>query len=90
MLLLSYLFSPGLGLLVFFNKKSYIFGKCKGPFSPKVQMQGNANSSLYSRGRSSNKPFSCAAVLDYRRIGHRKRNTSAIKTKIQVMINTFL
>jgi len=40
----------------------------------KPQTEGNANSHLYSRGHSSNKPFRCAAILDCRRIGHRRRN----------------
>jgi len=30
----------------------------------KPQAEGNANARLYSRGCSSNKPFSCTAILD--------------------------
>ncbi len=33
-------------------------------FNTKVLFLANANSSLYSTGRKSNIPFSCAAILD--------------------------
>jgi len=33
----------------------------------KPQAEGNAYSLLYSRGRRSNKPFRCSAILDQRR-----------------------
>jgi len=61
----------GLACLFFNNKK-----KLLRPFHTKSEMnkpqaEGNAYSRLYSRGRSSNKPFSCAAILDRRRIGCR-------------------
>jgi len=33
----------------------------------KSEAEGNVDSHLYSRGRRSNKPFSCAATLGHRR-----------------------
>jgi len=69
---------PGLGLLVVVfltTKSSFSFGKCKGPSQTKSEMSkpqddGNANSLLYSRGRSSNKRVSCAAIQEHSAIHH--------------------
>jgi len=52
----------------------------------KPQAEGNANSLLYSRERNSNKPFTCAAILDYRR--QLKTVTLAIiKSNTNLMFN---
>ncbi len=50
-------YSSGLGLLVVFDIKSSIFVKCFSEMN-KRQAEGNVNSHLYSRERSSNKPLS--------------------------------
>ncbi len=59
-LLLSYFLNLGRACLFVFNIKKWLFYKCKKPFHTKSEMntaqaEGNVNSRLYSRGRSSNK-----------------------------------
>jgi len=49
------------------KNNSSIFGECKGPLTL-PQAEGNAKSRLYSRGRIVDKPFSCAAIMDCRKI----------------------
>ncbi len=60
MLLLNYFLNLGRICLFDFNIKKFSFYKCEIPFNNKSeinkpQAEGNVNSCLYSRGRSSNK-----------------------------------
>jgi len=47
----------------------------------KPKTEGNAYLLLYSRGHSSNKSFSSAAILDQRRIGYRRREYKTLISK---------
>ncbi len=77
-----------------FNIHSSVFGKCKTKSKMnRPPAEGNVNSRLHSRGGSTNKPFSCAAILDCMTNRIKENNvqhSSAIKQKcLCVYLNSF-
>ncbi len=64
-LLSRYFLNINRDYLFVFNTKSYIYSKCKSPFTPKSvmnkpQAEGNVNSRLYSRTQK--KRFNTSAI----------------------------
>jgi len=69
--------------LVFNNTKVIFLPNVKTREMNNPQGKGNRNSQLNSRGRSSSKPVSCAAILD-RRIGCRRRKKFWLISLVQL------